>query len=134
MYEKYVWGGYRMNLSFKEAFLSIFQINNETINNWTAILSALVFFYFTIDVIFFWEPTLIGETKNGYSSYFNHVVSENFLEKSMFVVYCVSSIITFSASLFYHWFSCMSESAFHTLLRIDISSIALLIGGSCKFQ
>ncbi|KAG2373826.1 hypothetical protein C9374_011711 [Naegleria lovaniensis] len=132
MYENFVWGGYRMNLNFVESFMSLFSIHNETLNIWTALLSALVFLYLTIDVIFLWDPSSPqGQTPDsGYSSYFGGFLTENFIEKTMFVVYAVTAIVAFSASLLYHWFNSISEKVYIMLLRIDISSIGLLIGGS----
>jgi len=130
MYEKFVWGGYRMNLSFLESFLSLFNVHNETLNIWTALLSVALFVYFTIDVIFFWKADNSSDQSIGYEAILGHVVTESTIEKTMFVVYCLAAIVAFSASLIYHWFNSISEHVHTTLLTIDISSIGLLIGGS----
>ena len=39
-----IWGGYRQRLEYKDCFLSIFKIHNETVNIWTHLLGFLIFF------------------------------------------------------------------------------------------
>ncbi|KAL9642978.1 hypothetical protein ABK040_010670 [Willaertia magna] len=138
MYEQFVLSGYRMNLSFLDSFLSVFQFHNESINIWTAFLSSAWFIYYTIDILFFWKDndrsnyisSDNGENNIGYQTFFNNYLQERTIEKIVFVLYCLSAISAFTSSMIYHWFNCISEEMHTLLLRIDISSIGLLVGGS----
>jgi len=104
--------GYRMNLSFGQAFLSLFKLHNETLNIWTALLSFVVFFVICVRIVF--------STSDGMS----------FWEKGSYVVYTVTAMYTFLGSLMYHWFQCVSKSHHECFLRMDISGIGFLIMGS----
>jgi len=103
--------GYRMHLSMKEAFLSLFRIHNETLNIWTALLSFVVFFVICMQVIFGTDDM-------------------TFWEKGSYVVYTITAMYTFLGSLLYHWFQCMGQNHHECLLQMDISGIGILIMGS----
>jgi len=45
-------------------------------------------------------------------------------------IYIIAALICFIFSTFYHWFSCISEVHHSNLLRLDLTGIALLVGGS----
>jgi len=112
MQYQHIHHGYRMHLSWRESFMSLFKIHNETLNIWTALLSFIVFFVICMRMIF-------GNDE-----------SMTFWEKGSFVVYTVTAMYTFLGSLLYHWFQCVSQNTHECFLRMDISGIGILIMGS----
>jgi adiponectin receptor len=109
--ERFILSGYRLNLSLKECFLSLFTLHNETINIWTALVSFVFFLVVLVRVLLYWN------LESGYHT-------------TAYVIYAASAVYTFGASLSYHWFNCMSSVHHTCLLRMDISGIGFLILGS----
>eukprot|EP01080_Neovahlkampfia_damariscottae_P011826 gene11826-5157_t len=108
--DKYIQSGYRIGHSFKDCLFSLFTMHNETINIWTAIFSLLPFLYFMYEVAI-WEEI-------------------NIFEKFLFMFYTFSASYCFTASTLFHWFGAINENVYTNLIRMDMSGIALLTGGS----
>lgn len=108
--EPYIMSSYRVNLTFKEALLSLFALHNETMNIWTSLISFVIFSVQTYRVCF-------------------HLEMNDVFHRLSYIVFCCGALYTFGASTVYHWFNCMSFRHHQTLLRIDISGIGMLILG-----
>jgi adiponectin receptor len=75
------------------------------------LISLATFSYVLFEVLFVWDL---------HSVY----------HQAVYVIFCLSAIYTYGASMCYHWFHCVSHQHHETLLRMDISGIGALICGS----
>lgn len=114
----YINDGYRVNYSFCDSVLSLFSLHNETMNIWSHLLGFFCMLIIGLD--YFIEEEII--TENSFSADYNGYM---FLQ-----IYIFSSLVCLIFSTFYHWFGCISESYHSNLLRLDLTGIALLVGGS----
>ena len=121
--QRYILRGYRIGLSMKETFLSLFVLHNETVNVWTHLVGSLYFLY-----------TLVVE---------GPLPASYNISPSMEADYQGESVPTWPISVFILSASlCMGLSAiFHLLLNydyktnqivssLDYAGISLLIAGS----
>jgi predicted membrane channel-forming protein YqfA (hemolysin III family) len=115
-YQKfYIDYGYRPVYSFKDAITSLFSWHNETMNIW----SHLIGFACTFIAVAKFAMDLYSYDKETYSA--ERLVLGGYIT-------CASLCLLFST--LYHWFCCLSPDAADSLLRIDLTGIALLIGSS----
>ena len=111
-YNKHIYYGYRVPyLNIKQLTLSCFKIHNETLNIWTHLLAAILFFCFFI-------YSLIGGSD--YNVYDNLSVN----------IFLVSAIICFSFSTIMHTYFPISKTVCRILANFDYFGICLLITGS----
>ncbi len=106
--------GYRVNHSFWEATSSILSLHNETMNIWSHAIGFLC-------------VLLIG-----WEYLFNNVCFNQDDKYGLFFiqVYIFCAVVCLFFSAIYHWYGCISESCYGTLLRLDLTGIAILVGGS----
>jgi predicted membrane channel-forming protein YqfA (hemolysin III family) len=115
-YQKvYVDYGYRPVYGFRETITSLFSWHNETMNIW----SHLIGFICTFIAVAKFALDLYAYDKETYS-----------IERLMLGGYITCASICLLFSTLYHWFCCLSPEVSDSLLRVDLTGIALLIGSS----
>lgn len=106
--------GYRQAATFEEAFMSLFEIHNESMNIWSHLIGFFCVvcggIYYTIDMFVTSNPAV--------------------LEVFAFESYLVCAAVCLFFSSIYHWFGCLSESHHDNLLKFDLTGVALLVAGS----
>jgi len=106
--------GYRSLSTFEDAFLTLFELHNESMNIWSHLIGFFCVMiggiYTTIDL---WIST---ETTT--------------LELFAFESYLFCAAICLFFSSIYHWFGCISENHHEQLLKFDLTGVALLVAGS----
>jgi predicted membrane channel-forming protein YqfA (hemolysin III family) len=107
--------GYRPCYSLYDAFTSLFGIHNETMNIW----SHLVGFICAFIAVLNFGVELYNYDKQTFT-----------VERILLAAYIFCASVCLLFSTIYHWFQCMSPQASHSLLRMDLTGIALLIGSS----
>jgi len=111
---KHILSHYRMNFSSGLAFRSLFHLHNETWNIWTHILGFFLFFGLMIYALSEW---LIPPDADS-------------TDRAFFLCFIVAAQIQMSCSFLFHWFCCMSKTAYQRLARMDYIGINVLIIGS----
>lgn len=101
----FIRNGYRSNLTFLQGLQSIFELHNETVQIWTHLLPAILFWYKARKF---------------------HQSSEH--DDKTFVIYCVSMALVFSASAFAHTFNAV-EGWFYLSWKLDWSAVGFAISG-----
>lgn len=128
--------GYRPSTSWKEAFLSLFTIHNESMNTWTHLIGFLFTFYALIiyfldkDVLFSYAYPFIFNTSNDFISNNDLFITQSSLGTICFFAFIISASICLLCSTIYHWFNCVSPYHHDTLLYVDLTGVALLVGSS----
>lgn len=111
----YIDYGYRPTSTLAESFISLFQWHNETMNIWSHLIGFVC--------------TLVAVVKFAVDLYF--LDNETYTAERLLLggyITCASLCLLFST--LYHWFCCVSPEVSDSLLRIDLTGIALLIGSS----
>ncbi|KAJ6243016.1 adiponectin receptor protein [Anaeramoeba flamelloides] len=103
--------GYRLNFTAKEALNSMFYCHNDTINQWSHLLSL-------IGAIVLYLITLFTDFR---------VKALSGYEKSIFCVYLFGCIFVFASSTILHIFDCGSVQLSNVLLKLDLTGIAVMI-------
>ena len=106
--------GYRSVETFHDAFLSLFEIHNETMNIWSHLIGFFCVVFGGIHTTM--ELFIASEA--------------NFLEVFAFESYLCCAAVCLLFSSIYHWFGCISENCHNNLLRFDLTGVALLVAGS----
>ncbi len=109
----YISEGYRSNYELWDAFLSLFEMHNETMNIWSHLIGFFAVLYCGLNY-------LVPDVNSDLST----------TEFIMFQIYIAAASICMLFSTMYHWFSCLSTSAHDALLILDLSGVALLVAGS----
>ena len=90
--------GYRVGLSMKETFLSMFVLHNETVNVWTHLIGSLYFLYALI--VFGPVPaSYISSNSNGI---INNSDYENVLATWPITIYIISATMCMALSTIFH--------------------------------
>lgn len=105
--------GYRVNYNFTQTFLSLFTLHNETMNIWSHLIAFICTLIAGFTIILEFQGEAVDAT-----------------ERILIGVYITSAAMCMLLSTLYHWFSCMSEEHFYSLLSLDLTGIACLIAGS----
>ena len=104
--------GYRSGFTYRQSYLSLFHIHNETVNVWTHLLGFLLCIFL---IVYTWT-----------SPEFSHLTIEDKFILCMFLgLHCYTLI--FSSLLHLH--ICVSEDAQHFWSCLDHSGISASIGG-----
>ncbi|KAA0184706.1 hypothetical protein HAZT_HAZT004112 [Hyalella azteca] len=106
--------GYRVNYSFSQVIISLFKVNNETVNFWTHIVPA---------VYFAWKLAFL------YSS--QPLLSDPYwIPLSCYLFSCMAYPL---ASALAHAFSCMSPFSSHLCFFLDYSTLSFYSWGAAVF-
>ena len=96
--QEYILRGYRVGLSMKETFLSMFVLHNETVNVWTHLIGSLYFLYALI--VFGPVPaSYISSNSNGI---INNSDYENVLATWPITIYIISATMCMALSTIFH--------------------------------
>jgi adiponectin receptor len=109
----YIFHGYRVNYTFHEVFLSLFTLHNETMNIWSHLIAFICTLVAGMTVSLEYQAEEVGLT-----------------ERLVFGMYICCACFCLGFSTLYHWFGCMSEFHYYSLLSLDLTGIAFLVGGS----
>lgn len=112
-HREYITHGYRVNHGLREALLSVFSMHNETMNIWSHLVAFFCVLGAAIMIAFEYETSPIDGIGHLWMG-----------------VYLFSAGVCLLASSIYHWFCCVSKDAFHSLLKIDLCGVSVLISGS----
>jgi adiponectin receptor len=111
---KYIEDGYRANHTLSDAFFSLFNFHNESMNVWTHFIG---FICITIAGVDFMMDYLELQ----------HLSNAEFVAFEIYII-CTASCLLFST--IYHLFRCVSEKVHLTLLRLDITGVGFQAAGS----
>lgn len=106
--------GYRTAATFEEAFMSLFEIHNESMNIW----SHLIGFFCVVCAGIHYTIEMFGNSEL------------QALEVFAFESYLICAAVCLFFSSIYHWFGCLSENCHDNLLKFDLTGVALLVAGS----
>ena len=96
--QEYILRGYRVGLSMKATFLSMFVLHNETVNVWTHLIGSLYFLYALI--VFGPVPaSYISSNSNGI---INNSDYENVLATWPITIYIISATMCMALSTIFH--------------------------------
>jgi adiponectin receptor len=112
-HREHIHEGYRMNYSLSHAFLSLFTLHNETMNIWSHLIAFICALIAGFMIALEFQTEAVDMT-----------------ERVLIGIYISSAAMCMLLSTLYHWFSCMSEDHFYSLLSLDLTGIACLIAGS----
>lgn len=113
-FNQYIYNGYRLHFTRLQCVKSIFMISNETVNIWSHLIGALIFFYFSYQI----NHLLTHFEK---STVQDHVVVTTF---------CLSFICCLLFSACYHVFNCHSKESYEYCLRLDLVGISISLCGT----
>lgn len=105
--------GYRDNYSLRDTFVSLISVHNETMNIWSHLIAFFCVVGAAIAVLMEYETTPVDT-----------------LGAVCMGVYLFSAAVCMLLSSLYHWFCCVSDDAYFSLLKMDLSGVAILIAGS----
>jgi len=114
-HNSHIWTSYRVGYCVWHAFLSLFQLHNETLNVWTHLLGSFLFAYL------------------GYDAVTTNLADEAWLEKFYFLSHIWTISAAFFVSACYHLFGCLSAKAQRCLCSLDYSGITLIISTGYHF-
>lgn len=146
---EYILGHYRADLTFSQAFRSLFEWHNETVNIWTHLLGFVFFLIltiFTVVELWQWQTSLSkcqrdqGQENNTYEPCLLLVMKEQVakvmgpvLQRTTrwpFFVFMGGSMFCLLASTVCHLFTCHSKPLAIFLMRVDYAGIAVMIATS----
>lgn len=109
----YIEYGYRTAKRKREAFFSAFSFHNETMNIWSHLIGFICIVIAGIQVS---------------TEFFSN--SDQFYQIIALETYILCASICLLLSSIYHWFGCLSEDHHDSLLKLDLTGVALLTAGS----
>jgi len=112
-HREYIIHGYRSNYSVSQALVSLLSVHNETMNIWSHLIAFFCVLGAAIAVFVEYETTPVDS-----------------LGAVCMGVYLFSAAVCMLLSSVYHWFCCVSTDTYYSLLKMDLSGIAILIAGS----
>lgn len=107
--------GYRTEYTYKQAFISVLTVHNETGNIWTHLLGLFLFL-----ICSFCVPFILEIYNPLYSGW----------DIAMFQLFLLSACKCFAFSATFHTFFCKSRSAYTLFGCLDYAGISMLICGS----
>jgi len=114
-YNPHIQKDYRVNISAKQAFYSIFHWHNETINIWTHLMGSLLFLSL---IPFSLSTWLVGQDPFGVF---------------FVVIYLAGACFMLISSTLFHTFCCVSVSYYNSFAKMDYLGICVQIIGSYGF-
>ena len=93
--------------------ISLVSVHNETMNIWSHLIAFFCVVGAAIAVLHEYDSTPV-----------------DYLGAVCMGVYLFSAAVCMLLSSVYHWFCCVSTDAYFSLLKMDLSGVAILIAGS----
>lgn len=104
--------GYRVGLSMKQTTMSLFHWHNETLNVWTHLGGAILFFVFALI---------------SYATWLNRAAIGELVSSTVFFL-AAMMMLTFSS--IFHLYNCCSSGHYDFTAKLDYMGIAVMIVGS----
>lgn len=115
----YITDGYRVHFTYKLCVQSLFRWHNETLNIWTHLIAAMLFF-----VLMIFTFTIFLEDPNGTIKSLNLLTNPEIgYDILVFIIFLIVAQIQMIASAIFHTFGCSSPHSFTWLAKLDYSGI-----------
>ena len=111
-YGPYITGGYRSELCFKAAILTLFTIHNESGNIWSHLIGFFLILAFGVQFIF-----------TGVAG----VPSQDLAPRWPHIVYIIGALYVLAVSTFAHLLCCLGRRAYNLVWKFDYTAIAVVM-------